>query len=65
MDVEIADDGGGRFRLPSLDLDDEDVDCRRVVVEVEVAEGHSSPCGGMSSASISIGICRPVPLPCT
>ena len=64
MDVEIADDGGGRFRLASLDLDDEDVDivdCRRVVVEVEVAEGHSSPCGGMSSASISIGIWGPVP----
>ena len=24
MDVEIADDGGGRFRLASLDLDDEE-----------------------------------------
>ena len=24
MDVEIADDGGGRFRLPRLDLDDEE-----------------------------------------
>ena len=24
VDVEIADDGGGRFRLASLDLDDEE-----------------------------------------
>ena len=24
MDVEIADDGGGRFRLASLDLDDDE-----------------------------------------